>query len=63
LFVIPSAAERICGAPFVCPAPTGPQTPLVITEPSWKHQPLLFREHSLALEEDYGRKETASAAP
>ncbi len=25
LFVIPSEAERICGAPFVCPAPTGPQ--------------------------------------
>src|SRR5580704_3766467 len=37
LFVIPpapacrgSAAERICGAPFVCPAPIGPRPPLVI---------------------------------
>src|SRR6202035_4025973 len=23
-------AERICGAPFVCPAPTGPQPPRII---------------------------------
>jgi hypothetical protein len=30
-------SERICGAPFVCPAPAGPQPPPIIT--SWEHQP------------------------
>src|SRR5580704_17834548 len=45
LFVIPSAAERICGAPFLCPAPTGPRPPLVIhrTLLETSISPFLFR--------------------
>jgi hypothetical protein len=40
-FCHPEGSREICGAPFVCPAPTGPQPPPIITESSWKHQPLL----------------------
>jgi hypothetical protein len=40
-FCHPERSERICGAPFACPAPTGPQPPRIITESSWKHQPPL----------------------
>src|ERR1700722_8118642 len=39
LFVIRS--EGICSAPSVCPAPTGPQPPPIITKYTWKHQPPL----------------------
>jgi hypothetical protein len=37
----PERSERTCGAPFVCPAPTGPQPPPILTESSWKNQPSL----------------------
>ena len=38
-FCHPERSERICGVPFACPAPTGPQPPPIITESPWKHQP------------------------
>jgi hypothetical protein len=40
-FCHPEGNRGICSAPFVCPAPTGPQPPPIITKYSWKHQPPL----------------------
>jgi hypothetical protein len=40
-FCHPEGNREICSAPFVCPAPTGPQPPPIITKHSWKHQPPL----------------------